>query len=165
MRKHIFLTLFALIITGILSVPAMALDHSHSVWTNNSGGRKLVDPDLGCVVGNFFKFRMVSSWTEISPGYAAEAHFRGVALTDEKDDCGEHLWEFTLNTSSTTTPSTITGTWDVRRDGTLVCSACTGQAINMNVAVSSFYDVLVDDPVYGTGAWNYSGYVTAREDF
>lgn len=168
MKKKIALAFFALMIVGMISVSASAVDHTHSVWTTNSGGRKLVDPDLGCVFGsgNFHKFRTITSWTEISPGYDAQAHFRGIALIKEDEDCAAgELYEITLNQSSATTASTITGTWDIRRNGTLVCSACTGQAINLNLAVTNFYNVLIDDPVYGAAAWDFSGFIDVRMDY
>ena len=166
MKKQIVLAFCALIITGMISVSAMALDHTHSVWTNNSGGRQVTDPELGCDFTDFYKFRMITSWTEVSPGYAAQAHFRGVAIIDEKDYCGGgNFYEFTLNQSTSTTSNYIIGYWDVYRNGVLMCSACTGSVNGLSAPVTSYYKLVIDDPVYGSGAWFYSGYIDVRDDF
>jgi hypothetical protein len=127
----------------------------------------LVDPDIGCEADTFHKFRTITSWTEITPGYNAQAHFRGIASFSRffPGPCGEHTYEFTLNSASTTSVSAVTGSWDVYRDGTLLCSACSGQATGLNQAVTNFYDLVIDDPVYGPGAWVYSGYIDVRDDF
>jgi hypothetical protein len=169
MKKHIFLTFLAVIVTGMMTISAAAIDHSHSVWTNNSGGRILVDPDIGCEADTFFKFRTITSWTEITPGYNAQAHFRGFASFNRffPGPCGIHTYEFVLNSASATSVSAIDGSWDVYRDGTLLCSACTGSATGLNQAagVGNFYDLVIDDPVYGPGAWVYSGLIDVRDDF
>jgi hypothetical protein len=167
MKKHIVLAFFALIVTGLISVSAVAFDHTHSVWTNNSGGLKLVDPDLACEATSFFKFRTITSWTEISPGYNAEAHFRGFASFSRffPGPCGEHVYEFTLNSASATSVSAITGSWDVRRDGALLCSACSGSVTGLNQTVGNSYDLLIDDPVYGPAAWEFSGLIDVRNDY
>jgi hypothetical protein len=167
MKKHIILAFFALIVTGLLSVPAAAIDHTHSVWTNNSGGLKLVDPDIGCEATSFFKFRAITSWTEITPGYNAQAHFRGFASFNRffPGPCGVHTYEFTLTSASTTSASTITGSWDVIRDGTVLCSACSGSATGLNQAVTNSYDLLIDDPVYGPTAWEFNGLIDVRDDY
>jgi hypothetical protein len=167
MKKHIVPAIFALIVTGMMTVSAAAFDHTHSVWTNNSGGIQINDPTLGlnCEYITFEKFRTITSWTEISPGYPAQAHFRGFAITDAGEPCGEHLYEFTLNESTATTSSTITGYWDISRDGTLLCAGCTGQATGLNQAVTNSYSLAIDDPLYGSGAWLYTGTIDVRDDY
>lgn len=167
MKKHIVPAFFALIVTGLISVSAAAFDHTHSVWTNNSGGVTMVDPDIGCQATSFHKFRTITSWTEISPGYNGEAHFRGFASFNIffPGPCGVHTYEFTLNSASATSVSAITGSWDVRRDGTLLCSACSGQVTGLNQTVGNSYDLLIDDPVYGTAAWEFSGLIDVRNDY
>src|ERR1700755_2056611 len=108
MKKRIVLAFFALIVTAIFS--AVALAGTHEIRTSNTGGRKLIDPDTGCVFGAFVKWRTITSWTEPTPGYAAQAHFRGVAgVESEEEQCGTHTYEFTLNASTPTPGTTITG--------------------------------------------------------
>ncbi len=147
-----FLTFIALIITGLVSVSAAAQANPHSVWTFDGGGRQVTDPDLPCDFTTFEKFRMITSWTEPTPGYPAQAHFRGAAVIDEKDHCAPgNFYEFVLIQSTTTNFSSIVGYWDVYRNGVLMCSACTGSANGLSTPVTTYYKVTVDDPVYGPG--------------
>jgi hypothetical protein len=159
----IFLTLLAI---GLFTVSAMAQLSSHSVWTQNNG-RQITDPDLPCNYTTITKFRVLSSWTEKTPGYPAQAHFRGFALSNRFNPCGAHTYEFTLTQSSVTSFNNIEGDWDVYRDGSLVCSACNGSANGLSQAagVGNYYKVTIDDPVYGPGAWFFSGYIDVRDDF
>lgn len=161
MKKYIFLTLLVMVMTVTVS----AQRATHGVWTQNPDGVQLDDPDLPCVYTTYTKFRMISSWTEPTPGVPAEAHFRGALVTNVFHPCGAHFYEFILNQSSATTNDTIDGLWDVYRDGTLMCSACTGQASGLSQPVTGTYKLTVDDPVYGPAAWFYSGRVSVREDF
>ncbi len=164
--KKTVLTLVALIITGMISVSAMGQVVTHSIWTHNSGGRQVTDPELGCKVTTFYKFRMITSWTEPTPGYPAQAHWRGAAITkSENRGCDNHFYEFILNQSTSTSNDDITGYWDIYRDGTLVCSSCTGQAYGLSQPVTNYYKLVIDDPFYGAGTWFYSGYINVRNDF
>ena len=165
MKKLFFLFLVISAITVMTSISAMAQLNTRSIWTYDGGGRQVTDPDLGCGYEKFEKFRMITSWTERTPGYAAQAHFRGVALSLEDSPCGAHFYEFTLTNSSVTTFNNIEGDWDVYRDGVLVCSTCNGSANGLSTAVGTYYKVTIDDPVYGPGAWFYSGFIDARYDF
>jgi hypothetical protein len=165
-----FLTFIALIIAGLISVSATvsaeAQDNPHSVWTFDGGGREVTDPDLPCHFTKFEKFRMITSWTEPTPGYAAQAHFRGAAVTISADrGCDNRFYEFVLLQATTTTFNNIVGYWDVYRDGVLMCSSCTGSANGLIQPVTNYYKVTVDDPVYGSGAWFYSGFIDQRYDF
>ncbi len=164
--KKTFLTFIALIITGMISVPVMAQLTTRGIWTFDGGGRQLNDPELGCEVTTFEKFRMISAWTEPTPGYPAEAHWRGVAITFSPNrGCDNHFYEFTLIQTTVTNFNSIQGIWDVYRDGVLVCSSCTGSANGLIQPVTNYYKVTIDDPVYGSGAWFYSGFIDARDDF
>jgi hypothetical protein len=165
MKKQIFPILLVLIITGMVSVSAMAQVSTHSIWTFDGGGRQLNDPELPCEYARFEKFHLITSWTEPTPGYAAQAHLRGVALTLEDDPCGAHFYEFTLLQSTSTTSTTITGNWDIYRDGVLKCGNCTGHTSGFNQAVTNYYKIVIDDPVIGPGTWFFSGFIDARDDF
>ena len=167
MKRQLFPIFLVLLITGLISVSAMAQVSTHNVRTYDSGGVQVNDPTagFGCGYLTFEKFRMITSWTEPTPGYPAQAHFRGAAITDAGEPCGSHFYEFTLNESTATTSSTITGYWDISRDGTLLCAGCSGQVSGLNQAVTNSYSLVIDDPFYGTGAWLYSGLIDQRDDF
>jgi hypothetical protein len=163
MKKRIIATLFALILAGLLPAAAFAQLSTHSIWTNNNG-KQIIDADNGCSYTDLKKFNMATSWTEKTPGYAAQAHWRGVSWAYGLTHfCNNHYYEFSLNNSTATTDYDITGYWDVYRDGTLMCSACDGIAYGLNAATGSYYKLVINDPI--SGIWYYSGYIDQRKDF
>jgi hypothetical protein len=166
MKKNIFLLFCALILTGLASVSAMAQLNTHSVWTNDNG-LVIFDPQLKCEYTTLKGFDMASSWTELTPGYPAQAHFRGISKAyGVTRPCGNHFFEFTLVKSAGTDPDTIKGYWDVSRDGVLVCSACDGNAYGMSqpAGVGNYYKLIIDDPLT-VNDWYYVGYIDQRKDF
>ncbi|HEV7642631.1 MAG TPA: hypothetical protein VGO50_01700 [Pyrinomonadaceae bacterium] len=164
MKKRIIVTFFALMIAGLLSVPAAAQLFTHSVWTNNNG-ISIVDASNGCENTILEKFDMATSWTEYTPGYPAQAHFRGVSHAEGfVHGCGPHYYEFSLNNSVGTDPDTIKGYWDVYRDGVLKCSSCAGNAYGVGGPVGNNYKLIIDDPFSATD-WAYIGYIDQRKDF
>lgn len=163
MKNRIIATLFALILAGLLPAAAFAQLSTHSVWTN-SHGNQIDDADNGCSYTILKKFNMATSWTEKTPGYAAQAHFRGVSLAyGWTHFCNNHYYEFSLNNSTATTIDDITGYWDVYRDGVLMCSACDGTAYGLSAPTGNYYKLVINDPLGGT--WYYSGFIDQRKDF
>jgi hypothetical protein len=164
MKKQTVLIFLALIITGLLSVSAAAQLNTHSVWTDGNG-LVISDARNGCEYYSFDKFHMATSWTERTPGYPAQAHFRGIALAyGLTHGCNNHFYEFSLNNSVGTDSDTIKGYWDVYRDGTLMCSSCPGNAYALSGGVGNYYKLVIWDA--GLGAyWNYVGYIDQRKDF
>ncbi len=63
MKKRMMLTFFALMVTALLSVSAMAQLNTHSVWTDDNG-LVIGDAENGCEYSKFDKFHMATSWTE-----------------------------------------------------------------------------------------------------
>jgi len=165
MKNRMIVTLFALILAGLLPAAAFAQLSTHSVWTNNHGNQ-ISDAENGCTYSDLKKFNMATSWTERTPGYPAQAHFRGVSLAYGLTHfCNNHYYEFSLNNSTGTTVDDITGYWDVYRDGVLMCSACDGVAYGLAAPVTNYYKLVIDDPIYGPGTWYYSGFIDQRKDF
>lgn len=151
---------------GLFSVSASAQLKTHSVWTNNDG-LVIGDPTTGCSYTSFSGFNMATSWTEPTPGYPAQAHFRGVSKAGAVG-CTTYFFDFRLLKTAATDGDSITGVWDVYRSGVLVCAACNGTAYGLSSAagVGNYYKVYVDDPAYpGTENWLYSGYINVRKDF
>lgn len=165
MNKRIIVTFFALMMAGLLSVTAAAQLNTHSVWTNDHG-LVIRDPDTRCDYTTLKGFDMATSWTEYTPGYPAQAHFRGVSKAyGITHSCGNHYYEFSLNNSVGTDPDTIKGYWDIYRDGVLMCSSCAGNAYGLAAPVGNYYKLYIDDPTYGANAWLYCGYIDQRKDF
>jgi hypothetical protein len=163
MKNRIIATLFALILAGLWPAAAFAQLSTHSVWTNGHGNQ-IDDADNGCSYTDLKKFNMATSWTEKTPGYPAQAHFRGVSLAYGLTHfCNNHYYEFSLNNSTSTTIDDITGYWDVYRDGVLMCSVCEGTAYGLSAPTGNIYKLVINDPISGT--WYYSGYIDQRKDF
>ncbi len=165
MKKQTLAIFLVLMMVGIFTVSASAQPFTHSVWTNNNG-LVIVDPTSGCNYTSFSGFDMATSWTEPTPGYAAEAHFRGVSKAGATG-CTTYFFDFQLVKSVATTTDDITGYWDIYRNGVLVCNTCKGVAYGLSSAagVGNYYKVYIDDPVFGSNAWLYSGYIDNRKDF
>jgi hypothetical protein len=164
MKKQIIFTIVALAAIGILSISALA-QSTHSVWTNDNG-YVIRDAKTGCSYTSLRAFDMATSWTEPTPGYPAQAHFRGVSKAyGFTHGCADHFYEFTLTQALTTTNDYIKGYWDVYRDGSLACGGCGGIAYGLSGAVGNYYKVYVDDPTYGPSTWLYSGFIDQRKDF
>jgi hypothetical protein len=167
MKKQTILTLFALMMFGILSVSAMA-QNTHSVWTNDNG-LVILDAETRCEYTKLRAFDMATSWTEPAPPtYPAVAHFRGVSKAyASTPGCTDHWYEFRLVRTAATTVDDISGLWNVYRDNVLMCNLCKGTAYGLSqpAGVGNYYKVYIDDPIYGPQTWLYSGYIDARKDF
>lgn len=166
MKKQTIAIFLVLMVVGLFSVSASA-QRTHSVWTNDNG-LVVRDPTNGCSYTSLARFNMATSWTEPTPpNYPAEAHFRGVTrILFTTVSCPASSFEFRLVRSSATDADSITGRWNVYRDGTLMCNGCAGVAYGLSGAIGNYYKVYVDDPAYpGTENWLYSGYIDARKDF
>lgn len=164
MKKQIIITLFALVLTALLSGSAMAKYSTHSIWTNDNG-LVIYDAKTGCQYYSLAAFDMATSWTEPTPGYAAQAHFRGVSKAyGFTFGCADHFYEFALVKTTSTSNDDIQGAWDVYRDGTLMCGSCDGIAYGLSQSTGNYYKVVVYDPVYAA-YWNYIGYIDQRKDF
>lgn len=167
MKKQTILTLFVLMMLGIFSISAMG-QNTHSVWTNLNGF-VVRDATNGCLYTNLPSFNMATSWTEPSPPtYPAQAHFRGVTKAiGFSATCPTTSYDFTLVSTTSTTPDQITGRWRVYRNGALMCNNCPGTAYGLSQPAGgvNYYKVYVDDPFFGPATWLYSGYIDVRKDF
>jgi hypothetical protein len=149
--------------TMMRSVLASGTIHTHSIWTEDDPV-SVRDGGTGCSYTSIEKWRSITSWSEEGPPlYPAIAHFRGVVV-NASGLCRTHDYDFRLIDTSYTDKETIEGIWDVYRDGTLVCSGCSGKASNLT-ATSGVYYVDIDDPINGAGAWQFYSNVNSRYDF
>src|SRR5437868_15375460 len=128
MKKQTIGICFVSLLLAIFSIRAAA-QATNSVWTNDNGF-VIRDAETGCEYTTLRSFNMATSWTEPAPPtYPAVAHFRGVSkafgLTRV---CADHSYEFRLVKTASTTVDEIKGSWNVYRDGGLMCNACSGTA-------------------------------------
>lgn len=165
MKKY---TLLGLLITAVFVVSVSAQVKTHSVWTNDNG-LVIGDAQTGCEYYSLAAFDMASSWTEPTPGYPAQAHFRGVSKAYGYSFLcsSDHFYEFSLHKSGSVDSDSIKGAWDVYRDGVLVCAQCDGIAYAMSGSAGSgaYYKLHISDPVYAPAIWYYIGYIDQRKDF
>lgn len=168
MKRRMMLFFFASLTLCVLSLTASAQPKTRSVWTN-ANGLAIGDATNGCWYSSFSGFNMATSWTEpFSPTNPADAHFRGVAkAVGFSLACVTRSYDFRLVASSATTDDQIDGTWDVYRNGVLMCSACNGSAYGLSQAAGAgnYYKLYIDDPFFGPQTWLYSGYIDQRKDF
>lgn len=169
MKRSALVALLALAVISVFSMTAPAQDKTRSVWTN-SNGYYIFDPTGPCTYTAFSGFNMATSWNQDAPApNPAEAHFRGVAKAAGTpfSPCPTRFYDFRLVASSNTTDDQIDGTWNVFRNGILVCAACNGTAYGLSQAagVGNYYKVYVDDPFWGPQTWGYIGFLDQRKDF
>jgi hypothetical protein len=166
MKKRTMLAFCMSLALGMLSISVSAQVFTHSVWTNLNG-LYITDATNGCTYTSFGSFNMATSWTEpFSPTNPADAHFRGVGKAAGFSFlCPTRFYDFRLVASTTTKPDIIDGTWDVYRNGVLMCSACNGTAYGLSSPVGLGYKLYVDDPVFGPQTWLYAGVIDQRKDF
>lgn len=173
MKRKTILILSALIVGVFISAIAIVkikagagIYNTHSIWTEDDPV-SVRDGNTGCSYTSIEKWRSITSWSEEGPPlYPAIAHFRGVVVgASGSFFCGTHDYDFRLIDTTQTDKENIVGTWDIYRDGSLVCSACDGRASDLGAAVSTTYKVDIDDPINGTGAWQFYADVTQRYGF
>ncbi|RKH04607.1 hypothetical protein D7V97_25140 [Corallococcus sp. CA053C] len=129
-----------------LSFPALAAD-VHSIWS--SKGLFVKDDTAGSLP-------VTSSNAVVSWNVATRAtflNFHGFA--------GGNEYDFELvGSPASTTIYEITGLWNVRRNGVLVCGGCTGRAYELTALPGNYFKLYTTGEVYGFGA-----YVTTRKDY
>ncbi|WP_225412361.1 hypothetical protein [Stigmatella hybrida] len=126
----------------LVSAPALA---AHSIWSTHGlyiGDNGASSPATGV--------NMTISWNEST--MSAFASFHGIA--------NGNSYDFELVGSVTSvTASNITGLWNIKRNGALICAGCTGSAYGLNAPLGTgikFYD--------STYAFHFSAIVDARQD-
>ena len=130
-----------------LSFPALAAVGVHSIWS--SAGQHVKDNNATYPVTSA---NAVVSWNEFTR--TAFLNFHGFAGGNEYD------FELVGSPASTTTAYEITGLWNVRRNGALVCAGCTGTAYGLTAPTGQYFKFYTTGEVYG-----FSAYVTTRKDY
>lgn len=114
----------------------------------------VADPDLGA--WDYAKYGFSSSnWQESTP--QAFSHALGSAFGN--------LYEFRLIKVASSDASKIEGSWNVYRNGVVVCGGCIGRAYGLNGAVGDYFKIYVGTPVAYAERWHFSAYITHRFDY
>ncbi|WP_224369206.1 hypothetical protein [Hyalangium versicolor] len=127
-------------------LPALAWSSPvHSVWSN--AGLQIKDP-TGWY--STLSANCALSWNQ-STGFAfANAHATSTA--------GD-VYDFQLvSTTASTTADQIVGTWNVIKNGTVLCANCTGSAYGLSSGVGNYFKIYVNGETYGLSAYITSAY-------
>jgi hypothetical protein len=125
----------------------------HSVWSDNRP-IYVIDGDTGITYAPSQGYS-ASSWQQTTP----QAFSHAAALTSNGQ------YEFRLVAVSASDNDSISGLWDIYRNGTLACNHCVGQAYGLSGAVGSYFKIYVGTPLAYAEKWHFSGYITSRFDY
>lgn len=128
---------------------------THSIWSNKPllvrNGNTQKD------YNTFKKGNAAVLWTEKTD----KGYLHAVAQLSSGD-----TYEFILVAIGTSNDENITGLWDVKLNGTLVCDGCVGKAYGLNQpAGASYFKIYIGDSLCYHELWHFSGYITSRFDF
>ena len=153
MTKLVSRILIGLTLVMVCSAPVLA-QTSHSVWStkplyvNDWQTHKQYDA--------FVKGDAAFAWTQATP--QAYAHALAIVTPALR-------YDFMLISVSSSTIDTVSGRWNVRRNGVLVCANCIGKAYGLDQPIGNYFKIYVGTPVAYAEHWHYSGYITNRFDF
>lgn len=96
-----------------------------------------------------------SNWQASTP----QAFSHAIALA------GGHLYEFRLVRVKGSDEDSISGWWDIYRNGALACKRCVGKAYGLSGAIGDYFKIYVGTPRVYAERWHFSGYITNRFDY
>jgi hypothetical protein len=145
--------LFSLILVVVCSAPAFT-QTSHSVWSTKP--LYVTDWATHAQYKAFVSGNAAFAWTEATP--AAYAHALAIVTPVLK-------YDFMLVTTTSSNADMITGRWNVRRNGVIVCTNCIGKAYILSQPIGNYFKIYVGTAAAYAEHWHYSGYITNRFDF
>jgi hypothetical protein len=125
----------------------------HSVWSDDRP-IYVIDGDTG-VTYTPTSGDSASNWQETTP----QGFSHAVATTSNG------LYEFRLITVSANDYDSLTGLWDIYRNGTLACNHCVGKAYGLSGAVGGYFKIYAGTPLAYAEKWHFSAYITNRFDY
>jgi hypothetical protein len=153
MSKLVTRIFFSFTLLVAISAPALAQD-SHSVWSTKP--LFINDWATHTEYKNFVSGNAAFAWTQTT--IRAYAHALGVVTPALR-------YDFMLVSTTGSDVDSITGRWNVRRNGVLVCSNCIGKAYILSQPIGNYFKIYVGTPAAYAEHWHYSGYITNRFDF
>ena len=140
---------------AVLSVPALA-QTTHSVWSDKPFLVK--DGASGKEFKVFVKGDAAFAWTQAT--IRAYAHALGVISPTLN-------YDFMLVNPTSSNADSISGLFDVRKNGVLVCHNCMGKAYGLNQPAGggNYFKIYVGTPTAYAEKWGYIGFLTNRFDF
>jgi hypothetical protein len=152
LTSKIFLTLTFLL---LFSATALA-QTTHSVWSDKP--LMVRDGQTGASFNSFVSGNAATAWTEGT----VRAYVRALAVIKPG-----LTYNFELIKATGSDADTISGLFDVKRNGVLVCHNCVGKAYGLSspAAGGSYFKIYIGTPAGYAEKWHYSGYITSRFDF
>jgi len=129
---------------------------AHSVWSEKP--LLIKDGDTGTTYKTFVKGTAVFAWVETT--IRAYAHARGFIS-------GTNYYEFILVKTTGSDADSISGLFNVRHNGSLVCNKCVGKAywLSPGGGPGNYFKIYVGTPTGFAEKWLYSGEITTRLDY
>ncbi len=125
----------------------------HSVWSDDRP-IYVIDGDTGTLYTPT-SGDSASSWQETTP----QGFSHAVGVTSNG------LYEFRLITVSANDSDSLTGLWDIYRNGTLACNHCVGKAYGLSGPIGGYFKIYVGTPLAYAEKWHFSAYITNRFDY
>ena len=147
--------ILSLAIAVFLSTNALAQD-THSVWSDKP--LLIKDFEKHVEYNSFVKGDAAFAWTAST--IRSYAHARGQVSSTL-------LFDFMLVKTTSTNADSISGLFDVRRNGVIVCNNCVGKAywLSPSVGPGNYFKIYVGTPTAYAENWLYSGERNKRFDF
>lgn len=145
------------VFTFFILFSVTALAQTHSIWSQKTFLVK--DVNTQTTYKSFQKGYAAAAWTEKS----RNGYFRAWAEVSPGK-----TYEFVLVAIGNSDAESITGLWDVKSSGTVVCSGCVGKAYGLNAPVgagTNYFKIYVGDRDCYKESWHFSGYINNRFDF
>jgi hypothetical protein len=148
-----FLLIFA--IAAMFSATAIG-QNSHSVWSDKP--LLIRDDEKNIEYKTFEKGDAIFAWTQATIRAYAHAHGKVSATLN---------YDFMLVKTTGSDVDSISGLFDVRRNGVLVCNNCVGKAYWLSpiVGPGNYFKIYVGTPAGYAEKWLYSGERNKRFDF
>jgi hypothetical protein len=149
--RIIFTFTFAVLFAGSAFAQA-----GHSVWSEKP--LLIKEGDTGTTYKTFLKGTAVFAWVETT--IRAYAHARGHISSTK-------YYEFILVKTTSSDADSISGLFNVRRNGALVCNKCVGKAywLSPGGGPGNYFKIYVGTPSGFAEKWLYSGELTNRLDY
>jgi hypothetical protein len=129
---------------------------SHSVWSDKP--LLIKDDEKHLEYKTFQKGDAIFGWTQATKRAYAHAHGNVTATLN---------FDFMLVKVTSTDVDSISGLFNVRRNGILVCQNCVGKAywLSPSVGPGNYFKIYVGTPMGYAEKWLYSGERNKRFDF
>ena len=129
---------------------------AHSVWSEKP--LLIKDGDTGTTYKTFLKGTAVFAWLETT--IRAYVHARGQISST-------NYYEFMLVKTTGSDADSISGVFNVRHNGSLVCNKCVGKAywLSPGSGPGNYFKIYVGTPTAFAEKWLYSGELSSRLDY